>query len=243
MDNRDNGGDNRGRGADGGSRHAEGSSRHEVSGRYAEGSSRQRRQQTGLGGTVRFRTCFHNVVYDVFRARAWKETDSDVDWDVCWADTGWIRDNFDNIRLLEHQRINHFRNHYELTRKDSMIKNLKRAQRALLREGQEEEAAKYEFSPTTYVLPVDYGLFVEEFKSHVGAFWIMKPIGGAQGKGIFLFNKLSQIADWKKDHRWKADNPQARQTRTQPQPQPRTQPRTTRRPDVFIPVCRMSVAG
>ena len=37
----------------------------------------------------------------------------------------------------------------------------------------------------------------------------MKPIGGAQGKGIFLFNKLSQIADWKKDHRWKADNPQA----------------------------------
>ena len=26
---------------------------------------------------------------------------------------------------------------------------------------------------------------------------------------IFLFNKLSQIADWKKDHRWKADNPQA----------------------------------
>ena len=147
----------------------------------ADGSSRQRRQ-AGVVGTVRFRTCFHNVVYDVFRARAWKETDSDVDWDVCWADTGWIRENFDNIRLNEHQRINHFRNHYELTRKDSMIKNLKRAQRALQREGLEEEAAKYEFSPTTYVLPADYGLFVEEFKNHVGAFWIMKPIGGAQGK-------------------------------------------------------------
>ena len=67
--------------------------------------------------------------------------------------SGWIRENFDNIRLNEHQRINHFRNHYELTRKDSMIKNLKRAQRALLREGLEEEAAKYDFSPTTYVLP------------------------------------------------------------------------------------------
>ena len=46
-----------------------------------------------------------------------------------------------------------------------MIKNLKRAQRALLREGLEEEAAKYDFSPTTYVLPTDYGLFVEEFKT------------------------------------------------------------------------------
>ena len=200
-------------------------------------NSRQRRPK-GVEGTVRFRTSFHNVVYDVFRARAWKETDSDVDWDVCWADTGaprqaapplysrrtsstvrlapctvhltayyltshradpwhghappatchlppprfrpgWIRENFDNIRLNEHQRINHFRNHYELTRKDSMIKNLKRAQRALQREGLDEEAAKYDFSPTTYVLPADYGLFVEEFKNHVGAFWIMKPIGKA----------------------------------------------------------------
>ena len=68
-----------------------------------------------------------------------------------------------------------------------MIKNLKRAQRALLREGLEEEAAKYDFSPTTYydpdpnpshspnpdpdpnlpryVLPTDYGLFVEELKT------------------------------------------------------------------------------
>ena len=141
--------------------------------------------------------------------RAWKETDSDVDWDVCWADTGWIRENFDNLRLADHQRVNHFRNHYELTRKDSMIKNLKRAQRALLRDGADDEAAKYDFSPTTYVLPSDYGLFVEEFKNHAGAVWIMKPIGGAQGKGIFLFNKLSQITDWKKDHRWKADGPQA----------------------------------
>ena len=60
-----------------------------------------------------------------------------------------------------------------------MIKNLKRAQRALQREGLDEEAAKYDFSPTTYVLPADYGLFVEEFKNHVGAFWIMKPIGKA----------------------------------------------------------------
>jgi len=30
------------------------------------------------------------------------------------------------IRLTDHQVINHFPNHYELTRKDLMVKNLKR---------------------------------------------------------------------------------------------------------------------
>lgn len=62
----------------------------------------------------------------------------------------------------------------------------------------------------TFVLPSEYGMFVEEFKRSPGAVWIMKPIGRAQGRGIFLFNKLSQISDWKKDHRWKADQPQVR---------------------------------
>ena len=77
----------------------------------------RRRQSVGVQGTVRFRTSFRNVIYDVFRARAWKETDSETDWDVFWADVGWIRENFDNLRLNDHQRVNHFRNHYELTRK------------------------------------------------------------------------------------------------------------------------------
>ena len=52
------------------------------------------------------------------------------------------------------------------------------------------------------------GLFVEAFKREAGGVWIMKPIGKAQGKGIFLFTKLSDIKDWKKDHTWKSDAPQ-----------------------------------
>ena len=79
-----------------------------------------------------------------------------------------------------------------------------RTLRALLREGLHDEAARYDFFPGTYVLPADYGLFVEEFKNHPsGTIWIMKPTGSAQGKGIFLFNKLAQINDWKKDASWK----------------------------------------
>lgn len=134
-------------------------------------------------GQVRFRTTFRNVIYDVLRARGWQQTESDTEWDVAWVDKDWIRENFDSLHLSEHQRINHFRNHYELTRKDNLIKNLKRMQRQLQRDGKEEEAKRYDFFPGTYVLPADYGLFVEEFKSSVaGTIWIMKPIGKAQGK-------------------------------------------------------------
>lgn len=60
----------------------------------------------------------------------------------------------------------------------------------------------------TYNLPGDYSLFVEEFKKQ-GGVWIMKPVGKSQGKGIFLLNKLTQIAQWKNDFWWKPESPQA----------------------------------
>lgn len=60
---------------------------------------------------------------------------------------------------------------------------------------------RYDFIPQSYILPGDYALFVEEFKRYPGTVWIMKPTGRAQGKGIFLFNKLSQISQWKSEYR------------------------------------------
>jgi tubulin polyglutamylase TTLL9 len=72
-----------------------------------------------------------------------------------------------------------------------------------------ELAELYDICPTSFVLPADYGMFVEEFKRSKGNMWIMKPVGSAQGKGIFIFTKLSEISDWKKDYKWKSDEPQA----------------------------------
>lgn len=56
-----------------------------------------------------------------------------------------------------------------------------------------------DFVPVTYMLPADYNLFVEEFRKSPSSTWIMKPCGKAQGKGIFLINKLSQIKKWSRD--------------------------------------------
>jgi tubulin polyglutamylase TTLL1 len=50
--------------------------------------------------------------------------------------------------------------------------------------------------PNTYILPGDYTLFVEEFRRNPNHMWIMKPTARAQGKGIFLVNKLNQLKKW-----------------------------------------------
>ncbi len=48
-------------------------------------------------------------------------------------------------------------------------------------------------------MPADYNLFAEDYKRDPNGTWIMKPAAKAQGKGIFLINKISQIKKWSKD--------------------------------------------
>lgn len=57
-----------------------------------------------------------------------------------------------------------------------MIKNLKRYKRALEKEGKLDEAAAYNFFPTTYNLPNEYSIFSDEFKKGGHSIWIMKPV-------------------------------------------------------------------
>mmetsp|Transcript_44867 Transcript_44867/g.104592 ORF Transcript_44867/g.104592 Transcript_44867/m.104592 type:complete len:465 (+) Transcript_44867:96-1490(+) len=153
---------------------------------------------------IRFRCSFHNTIYDVLKARGFKETE-EPDWDLFWCDKEWIHDAFDHTHLQAHQRVNHFRNHFELTRKDLLVKNIRRAQRQAIKDGLLEEAQAFAAcSPTTFVLPQEYSIFVEEFKRQQpnGAIWIMKPVGKSQGRGIFLFDKLSQVSSWRQDPKW-----------------------------------------
>lgn len=93
-----------------------------------------------------------------------------------------------------------------------MVKNVKRYMKQQKKDLTETLP---DFVPVTYILPQvrgvlaafhelaahtraslsnmqDYSLFVEEFRK-APVPWIMKPIGKAQGRGIFLMNKLSQV--------------------------------------------------
>ncbi|XP_075255427.1 putative tubulin polyglutamylase TTLL9 isoform X2 [Convolutriloba macropyga] len=116
-----------------------------------------------------------------------------------------MREVFDHCYMDENARICHFRNHYELTRKNLMVKNFKRYRKQLERESGKAEASKCDFFPPTFELPTEYHMFVEEFKKYPNgqATWIMKPAAKSQGKGIFLFRKLKDITDWKKNSVYK----------------------------------------
>eukprot|EP00747_Dinoflagellata_sp_TGD_P221980 gnl/TRDRNA2_/TRDRNA2_93740_c0_seq1.p1 gnl/TRDRNA2_/TRDRNA2_93740_c0~~gnl/TRDRNA2_/TRDRNA2_93740_c0_seq1.p1 ORF type:complete len:509 (+),score=87.00 gnl/TRDRNA2_/TRDRNA2_93740_c0_seq1:206-1732(+) len=148
----------------------------------------------------------YNTIYDVLKSRGWKETDADTEWHIFWADKDWIHGALDQIHLDPNQHVNHFRNHYELTRKDLLVKNMKRMRRQCEKEGRQDLAKEYEVYPLTFAMPQEYNMFVEEFKRHQGATWIMKPVGRSQGAGIFLVTKLAQLQQWRPSINWAPAN-------------------------------------
>ena len=159
------------------------------------------------------------------------------------------------FRLQDCQILNHFPNHWELTRKDLMFCAIRRyhkdllANRALLassaprgafgsshgsrhssmssasslakhffqqyvsREGDRDGDAEIgflplsasidpgetvmSFVPSTFSLPRELPLFIEETKRcGNNALWIVKPSNRSQGRGIFLVSKASQVVHW-----------------------------------------------
>ncbi|XP_053364205.1 probable tubulin polyglutamylase TTLL1 isoform X2 [Clarias gariepinus] len=196
-----------------------------------------------MAGKVKWVTDIEkSVLVNNFEKRGWIQVTDTDDWNFYWMSIQTIRNVFSvdtGYRLSDEQMVNHFPNHYELTRKDLMIKNIKRYRKELERESsplaEKDENGKYlylgmltiaclpipsfllnwllrlylicfcllwtDFVPVTFMLPADYNLFVEEFRKSPSSTWIMKPCGKAQGKGIFLINKLSQIKKWSRDSR------------------------------------------
>lgn len=157
---------------------------------------------------VRYRTEFEkSVLISNFEGRSFKRTDSERDWNFLWATVGTIRSMFQTdsnggYRLNDDQIVNHFPNHYELTRKDLMVKNLKRYRLKLERDGSElaEKSGggggnykHLDFFPATYSMPSEGHLLLDEFKRNLNHIWIAKPNGKSQGKGVFMIHKMNQL--------------------------------------------------
>lgn len=126
------------------------------------------------------------VLLDSFGRRNWIRVGPDDDWDFYWASSATVRSMFAaGVRLSDGQMVNHFPTHQELTRKDLLLKNLKHYTRKC-------SSLKSSLIPTSFLLPGEYQLFVEEFRRRPST-WIVKPAGKSQGAGIFLVHKLSQV--------------------------------------------------
>lgn len=158
-------------------------------------------QSTNVIQKLRYRTDLDkNTLIHNFEKRGWTKCQADEQWNIYWALPWTVKNIFsaeNGFRLTETQIINHYPNHIELTRKDLMVKNIKRFRKDMEKENNpiadRDEAGNLlymDIVPITYMLPGEYTIFVEEFKKNPNTTWIMKPTNRAQGSGIFLVNKL-----------------------------------------------------
>lgn len=106
------------------------------------------------------------------------------DWLILWS-CGAMRSQIYQS-LNRWQRVNHFPRSHEITRKDNLIKNFTRMQSI-------HGKKHFDFVPETYILPQEMHLLSEAMDTHKPDLWIFKPVGGSQGRGIYLTNKLSDL--------------------------------------------------
>lgn len=146
----------------------------------------------------------NTVIEDVLRQRpGWQECSSDDNnWHLFWCNLNTVKTLFES-HLKGHQMISHFQSFYEISRKNLLAKNLKRYKRQCIRNGNTEEAELCDAMPDTFEIPSETALFLAEAKSKKAqTLWIAKPSGSSQGRGIFLFKKVKEFEEWKKNKDW-----------------------------------------
>ena len=107
---------------------------------------------------------------------------------VLWVDVSILADYF--LLVQPWQCINHFPGMVNIARKTRLAQNLEAMRRVF--------PTHYNFAPQTYALPKDLAaLRSQHFTLDKGRksrhVWIIKPDGGAKGKGIFLTRDLAEI--------------------------------------------------
>lgn len=140
-----------------------------------------------------------SIIIENMNDRKWEEAENPMDFNFGWIQVHLIRKLFHpsiKQKLNDKQLVNHFPNHWELTRKDLMAKNLKKLKKdqgtdiVTLANGRRVELS-IQFLPETYILPLEHQLFLEAFIKSPTKNWIFKPAGKSQGTGIQIINKIA----------------------------------------------------
>ncbi|GJQ67511.1 hypothetical protein Trydic_g8328 [Trypoxylus dichotomus] len=156
---------------------------------YNDGPFIYRLNDTGTGPLLLTQVCLE---------RGWREYTSEASeqWNLWWRSSSFPIHYHKSLRNWQY--INHVPQGSLICRKDNLVRYL-RCMRKIY-------GSIYDFSPNGYNLPSEYTKLAAEYSSkrplpksshsfRVGKpIWICKPVSQSQGKGIFIFTKLSELS-------------------------------------------------
>ena len=118
-----------------------------------------------------------------------------ADWNLYWK-TGRFQPSI--IKSCNpYQKVNHFPSSSAITKKDNMVKTLRKMQAIY-------GASAYGFIPESFCLPTEYSKFVKVYsqeeeecnieKRKKRGVWICKPTDLSRGRKIFLITDISELS-------------------------------------------------
>jgi len=139
----------------------------------------------GLPPAFRIDRIHAPLVRDTFLYNGFRPTKGE-DWLISWTGPR-MRENVHKL-MHEYQRVNHFPQSTELTRKDRLWDNFQRMSKMV------GGGASFDFVPETFVLPQQLRAFKQRYlKTRGEQLWIVKPSASSQGRGIFLLRNLVEL--------------------------------------------------
>lgn len=106
------------------------------------------------------------------------------DWNLLWIGHNPKANFYEKVNI--YQKISHFPNSFEITRKDRLCSSISKMQEQYGKEA-------FNFVPDTYILPDDFSLLYSNFSRDKKSLWIVKPACSSQGRGIYLIDSISEV--------------------------------------------------
>ncbi len=121
-------------------------------------------------------------------SKGWKEWSADYcrddEWNLRWKSGRYRPTEYKTPR--EFQRMNHFPKSSIITKKDTMLRALRKSKAI--------HGNVYSFFPDSFILPTEYTKFIHRYaEQEKPELWICKPDGSSRGRGIFLIKDLSDL--------------------------------------------------
>lgn len=135
-----------------------------------------------------------DVIRQILIERGWTEYDEEAEenegeWNLWWRTQRFRKS--EHAEVAHWQRLNHFPRTDAITRKDCLVRNLRRMRCV-------HGASVFDFHPLSYILPNEYTKFVSDYaretqKNGKDLYWICKPTDLSRGRGIFVFKDLKDL--------------------------------------------------